>query len=72
MVDRISGEAWTVKLESTGEELFVTANGKRVAKRGHPGTPQAGTRISLEPGYLVLSNSDLSELVVEYQGVPVQ
>ena len=33
-------------------------------KRGKPGTPQAKTWISLEPGYEVYNTPDLSEIVV--------
>ena len=39
---------------------------------GHPGTPQAGTWVSLEPGYEVFTNADISELTVKYNGVTVQ
>ena len=33
-----------VRLEATGKNIFVFVDGVRVAKRGHPGAPQAGTR----------------------------
>ena len=40
-------------IESDGKDIFVVFNGVRIAKRGHFGTPQAKTWISLEPGYEV-------------------
>lgn len=43
----------TAGIESDGKDIFVVFNGKRIAKRGHPGTPQARTWVSLEPGYEV-------------------
>jgi hypothetical protein len=43
-------------------------DGKVIAKRGHPGTPQAGTWISLEPGYTVLNSPDRRSLIVQYKG----
>jgi len=42
----------------------VREDGVLIAKRGKPGTPQAKTWISLEPGYVVYSD-DAGELVVE-------
>ncbi len=61
-----------VRLEATGKNIFVFVDGVRVAKRGHPGTPRAGTWVSLEPGYEVFTNADISELTVKYKGVTVQ
>jgi hypothetical protein len=58
--------------ETGQDEIYVIFDGKRIAKRGHPETPQARTWVSLEPGYVVLSSEDLSALVVLYNGVPVQ
>jgi hypothetical protein len=40
-------------IESDGLSLFVVFDGVRIAKRGEPSTPQAGTWVSLEPGYEV-------------------
>lgn len=58
--------------EKESGELFLTLNGLRIGKRGNPGTPQAGTWISLEPGYTVIDNADLTALVVHFNGVRVQ
>jgi hypothetical protein len=43
----------TVEIEKDENGLFVVADGKRIAKRGEPGTPQAKTWVSLEPGWVV-------------------
>ena len=54
-----------------GDVLFIVRDGKHIAKRGHPGTPQAKTWIPLEPGITVHGGTDLSEIVVELNGVRV-
>ena len=51
--------------------MFVEIDGKRIAKRGHPGTPQAMTWISLEPGYVVTSSPGHDEITIEHNGVRV-
>ena len=48
------------RIESDGDDLFVVYNGKRIAKRGHPGTPQAWTWVSIEPGYRVWSKNNVA------------
>ena len=48
--------------ETGRDEVYVVFGGMRIAKRGNPGTPQAGTWISLEPGFQVAVNG--AELVV--------
>ena len=52
-------------IESDGIDVFVVYNGTRIAKRGHPNTPQAGTWVSLEPGYRVLDKDYPVKLLVE-------
>jgi hypothetical protein len=49
--------------ESDGTDIFVVVDGQRIAKRGRPGTPQAGTWISLEPGWRVTGGPD--EIMIE-------
>jgi hypothetical protein len=46
------------RIDSDGNEIFVIADGVKIAKRGHPGTPQAGTWVSLEPGWRVFDCQD--------------
>jgi len=55
-------------IESDGTDVFVIYDGKRIAKRGHPDTPQTGTWVSIEPGYTVRDRGYPQELVVEYEG----
>ena len=43
-----------IEIRSDGTGLFVIFDGVKIAKRGPPGTPQAGTWVSLEPGWTVL------------------
>ena len=56
------------ELESDGINVFVIYDGKRIAERGWPDTPQAGTWVSIEPGYTVWAKNYPRELVVEYEG----
>ena len=60
----------TIEIVSDGDDLFVLADGVKIAKRGRPGTAQARTWVSLEPGWRVLDQG--GALVVERDGVRVQ
>jgi hypothetical protein len=60
----------TVEIVSEGDDLFVLADGVKIAKRGPPGAAQARTWVSLEPGWRVLDQG--GALVVEHKGVRVQ
>ena len=53
---------------SDGIDVFVVYNGVSIAKRADPDTPQAGTWVSLEPGYRVFYKGYPVELVVEREG----
>ena len=62
-----------VLVQGDGEDIFVVVDGVRIAKRGHPGTPQARTWISLEPGSAVYDDihdapAEGASIVVEYKG----
>jgi hypothetical protein len=54
-----------------GKDTFLVVDGVTIAKRGQPGTAQAGAWISLEPGWTVGFNEDQSQLWVRYDGVQV-
>jgi hypothetical protein len=51
-----------------GRDIFIIREGVKIAKRGHPGTPQVGTWVSLEPGWRVLDDrrAGVWKIVVEY------
>jgi hypothetical protein len=57
-----------VQIESDGTDIFVVANGLKIAKRGHPGTRHAKTWILLERGWSVESAADHSEIIVTHDG----
>jgi hypothetical protein len=59
------------EIESDGIDLFVLVDGVKIAKRGHPRTAQAGTWISLEPGWSVESRNNDSEVIVMHEGVRI-
>ena len=63
---------WEAAIEAIDGEIYVIADGLRVAMRGHPGTEHAGKSIPLEPGYVVISDADLSVLTIERNGVVMQ
>jgi hypothetical protein len=48
--------------ETGSAEVYVVFDGKRIAKRGNPGTPWASTWVSVEPGFQVAV--DGAELIV--------
>jgi hypothetical protein len=44
--------AGPMQLERTKDDLFIVLDGVRIARRGHPGTPQAETWVSMGvPGF---------------------
>jgi hypothetical protein len=58
--------------EENGEsELYVVYDGRRIAKRGQPDSPQAKTWISIEPGYEVFDRGKRG-LTIKYFGVSIQ
>jgi hypothetical protein len=54
---------WSVAIHA---DVFVLADGVKIAKLADAGTPQAGTWTSLEPGWTVRDGPDGIE--VEYHG----
>jgi hypothetical protein len=61
-----------VEIEEDGLDMFVIVNGVTIVRRGHPGTPEAGTWVSL-PGWTVTSSEDDNriEIKIVYDGRPV-
>ena len=67
------------KIETDGNDIFVIADGVTIAKRGHPGTPQAKTWIALEPGWtvrdcrgpVVEDGGEGAAIEIEYHGARV-
>ena len=55
-------------IESDGRDAFVVYNGVRIAKRGQPNTPEAGTWVSLEPGFRVFYKGYPEQPVIERGG----
>jgi hypothetical protein len=55
-------------MESDGIDVFVVYNGVRIAKRGQPNSPQAGTWVSLGPGFRVFDKGYPAQLVIERDG----
>jgi hypothetical protein len=54
-------EALKLRPDADTLEDRVELNGVRIAKRGRPGTLQAGTWISLEPGWTVRNGPSHTE-----------
>jgi hypothetical protein len=60
-----------LQLVGNGEDIFVVVDGVKVAKRGKPGTPQAKTWISLEPGWVVRDRNYPRSIAIEHNGARV-
>jgi len=41
----------------------VEVDGVRIARRGYPNSPQAGTWVSLEPGWEVFDGEDFESII---------
>ena len=52
-----------------GGTFFIEVEGVKIAKRGLPGTPQAKTWISLEPGWEVTDDPDSSSISITNNSV---
>lgn len=60
----IAAECVAAKDSETGrDEIYVLFEGHRIAKRGHPDTPQARTWVAIEPRFTV--RDDGEAIVVE-------
>ena len=56
-----------IAVKFTDKDIFVELmDGTKIAKRGHPGTPEAGTWVSLHPNYQVTSSPDHESIEVTY------
>ena len=55
---------------SDGVDIFIVADGVKVAKRGGPDTPQAKTWVSLEPGWTAMDKPP-DTIVIEHNDVRV-
>jgi hypothetical protein len=58
--------AMQMSIECEGSDIFVVADGVKIAKLGHSETPQANIWISLEPGWTVRACDDGDSIEVEY------
>jgi hypothetical protein len=53
-------------------DMFVVADGVRIARRGYPDTSQAGTWVSLEPGWEVVDDGRRNTIAIKHNGVSVR
>ena len=51
------------------DEIFVVVDGRRIASRGQPGTPEAGIWVSIVPG---VDKNDGEDIVVYFDGKVLQ
>ena len=63
-------EAPKFEIISDGVDIFVVADGVKIAKRGSPDTPHANTWVSLEPGWTAMDKPP-DKVVIEHNGVRV-
>jgi hypothetical protein len=55
-----------IKVVGEGKDVFVEVDGVRIARRGYPNSPQAGTWVSLEPGREVFDGEDFESITVKH------
>jgi hypothetical protein len=60
-----------IEVIGDGTDTYIVVDGVKIAKRGKPNTPQARTWVSIEPGWRVFDNADMSQIVIEHDGVRV-
>ena len=53
-------------------DMFVVVDGVRIARRGYPGTSEAGTWVSLAPGWEVVDDGRRNTIAIKHDGVSVQ
>ena len=53
------------------KDVFVEVDGVRIARRGYPNSPQAGTWVSFEPGWEVLDGEDFESITIKHTEVQV-
>jgi hypothetical protein len=59
------------EITGDGKDIFVIRDGVKIARRGHPGTPDAGKWVSLDPHWTVKDSRDGKEIELEYHAVPL-
>ena len=67
----INEAAAKASLGTEGNTLTLHLGDKAIAKRGAPGSKDAGKWVPLEPGYVVRDDPASGELVVEFNNVRV-
>ena len=58
-----------VKVIKDGNNFFVVVDGVRIAQRGFPNSPQAGTWVSIEPGWEVIGSDDPNTTLSDIRGL---
>jgi hypothetical protein len=53
-------------------DTFVMVDGLRIARRGYPGTPQAGNWVLLEPDWEVVDDARGNTIAIKHNGVGVK
>jgi hypothetical protein len=57
-----------VALESVGRDMFLTINGEKIARRGHPKRNGAKTWIPVKQGWIVLDTNGPFSLQIKHNG----
>jgi hypothetical protein len=58
-----------VKVTKDGDNFFVEVDGVRIAQRGFPNSPQAGTWVSIEPGWEVVGTKTQTQSLSDITGL---
>jgi hypothetical protein len=58
-----------IEILSDGRDMFAVVDGVRIAKRGRPGTPEAGTWVTLMAGWTVTGGGpEDDEILITHDG----
>jgi hypothetical protein len=58
-----------IEIVSDGRDMFAVVDGVRIAKRGRPGTPEAGTWVTLVAGWTVTGGGpEDDEILITHDG----
>jgi hypothetical protein len=64
----MSAKPKSVQLVGESSGLFIVVDGVKIARRGGPGTPEAGTWVPLVAGWSVRYYGDLESIEIEHDG----
>jgi hypothetical protein len=56
------------EIQGDDSDIFIVVDGVKIARRGHKGTAEAMTWVSLEPGWTVIGSQDHEGIEISFEG----